>query len=103
MAELAKLQDNITPFDSTVARAMVEKELGKPISEIFSEFSSEPVAAASLAQVGLKYMITQTPGLDTQCLAFETSIVSRVDEHSDSNLQHSFRNHTSLIRRLPTS
>ncbi|MEW5317369.1 MAG: hypothetical protein WDW38_008671 [Sanguina aurantia] len=51
MAELAKLQDNITPFDSTVAFAMVEKELGKPISEIFSEFSSEPVAAASLAQV----------------------------------------------------
>jgi predicted unusual protein kinase regulating ubiquinone biosynthesis (AarF/ABC1/UbiB family) len=30
---------------------MVEKDLGRPIAEVFSEFSPEPVAAASLAQV----------------------------------------------------
>jgi predicted unusual protein kinase regulating ubiquinone biosynthesis (AarF/ABC1/UbiB family) len=29
----------------------VERELGAPISQLFSEFSAEPVAAASLAQV----------------------------------------------------
>ena len=33
------------------ARAVVEKELGAPIDTLFSEFSAEPVAAASLAQV----------------------------------------------------
>ncbi len=30
---------------------MVEKELGQPLERVFSEFGSEPVAAASLAQV----------------------------------------------------
>ncbi|CAK0781480.1 hypothetical protein CVIRNUC_005384 [Coccomyxa viridis] len=51
MQELARLQDNITPFDTTAARAVVETDLGQPIDAIFSEFSERPIAAASLAQV----------------------------------------------------
>lgn len=51
MGELAKLQDKIEPFSTVEARAAVERELGAPIEELFSEFSAEPVAAASLAQV----------------------------------------------------
>lgn len=51
MGELAKLQDKIEPFSTVEARAAVERELGAPIDELFSEFSAEPVAAASLAQV----------------------------------------------------
>ncbi|GAX80969.1 hypothetical protein CEUSTIGMA_g8404.t1 [Chlamydomonas eustigma] len=51
MRELAKLQDRIEPFSNLEARAMIEKDLGKPIEEIFSEFSEKPIAAASLAQV----------------------------------------------------
>lgn len=51
MAELARLQDGLATFSSVDARAMVEAELGAPIDTIFSEFSAEPVAAASLAQV----------------------------------------------------
>ena len=51
MNELASLQDKITPFSTPEARQTVEKELGAPIDEIFSEFSAEPIAAASLAQV----------------------------------------------------
>jgi aarF domain-containing kinase len=49
--ELQKLQDNVARFDNNTARALVESELGQPIDEIFSEFSEEPIAAASLAQV----------------------------------------------------
>mmetsp|Transcript_4227 Transcript_4227/g.7186 ORF Transcript_4227/g.7186 Transcript_4227/m.7186 type:complete len:850 (+) Transcript_4227:20-2569(+) len=51
MGELSRLQDNIETFPTEEARDLVEKELGNSIDELFSSFSSEPVAAASLAQV----------------------------------------------------
>lgn len=48
--QLRVLQDQLPPFSRAEAMAEVEHELGRPISEIFSEFS-EPIAAASIAQV----------------------------------------------------
>eukprot|EP00448_Togula_jolla_P013946 CAMPEP_0170579030 /NCGR_PEP_ID=MMETSP0224-20130122/5770_1 /TAXON_ID=285029 /ORGANISM="Togula jolla, Strain CCCM 725" /LENGTH=846 /DNA_ID=CAMNT_0010902035 /DNA_START=10 /DNA_END=2550 /DNA_ORIENTATION=- len=51
MKELARLQDNIEVFPTEEARSAIEKELGKPIDELFSSFSESPIAAASLAQV----------------------------------------------------
>jgi len=47
----ARLQDQVAPFPGTVARKQVEEELGGAIEDIFSEFSDEPVASASMAQV----------------------------------------------------
>lgn len=49
-AQLRVLQDRLTPFPTDIAKKMVEVELGRPLSEVFSDFS-EPVAAASIAQV----------------------------------------------------
>ncbi|MEY8827839.1 2-polyprenylphenol 6-hydroxylase [Sedimentitalea sp. XS_ASV28] len=49
-AQLRVLQDKLPPFSIDTARAAVERELGRPVSELFSEFS-EPIAAASIAQV----------------------------------------------------
>lgn len=51
LEELAVLQDSVQPFDSEIAKMQIETELGRPIEEVFSEISDEPVAAASLAQV----------------------------------------------------
>ncbi len=48
--QLRVLQDQLPPFPLAVARAEVEKELGQPLETMFSEFS-EPIAAASIAQV----------------------------------------------------
>jgi ubiquinone biosynthesis protein len=48
--QLRVLQDKLPPFPIEQAKAEVEKELGLPVDAIFSEFS-EPVAAASIAQV----------------------------------------------------
>jgi ubiquinone biosynthesis protein len=49
--ELAKLQDQVPPFSSALAIAIIEKSLGQPIAEIFDEFEAVPVASASIAQV----------------------------------------------------
>lgn len=48
--QLRVLQDKLPPFSIKLAHAEVEKELGQPVDELFSEFS-EPIAAASIAQV----------------------------------------------------
>lgn len=49
--ELATLYDKVPPFPSAEARAIVEKELGKPIDELFAHWEDEPVGAASFGQV----------------------------------------------------
>jgi len=49
--ELRKLQDEVPPFSSEEAVKIVEEEMGKEVKEIFSYFSMEPMAAASIAQV----------------------------------------------------
>jgi len=51
--ELAKLQDRVPPFDAELARAEVERGIGRPVEEVFAQFSREPVASASIAQVHL--------------------------------------------------
>ena len=49
--ELCKLQDGVPPFDGEVAKAIVEKELGKPIAKLFTSFTLKPQGGASIAQV----------------------------------------------------
>ena len=48
---LSSLQDDVEPFDSNVAKAIIEKALGAKLESIFAEFSHEPLASASVAQV----------------------------------------------------
>ncbi len=51
MVELQKLCDKVPSYDNKLAMATIEKELGKPVDELFSELTTDPVAAASLGQV----------------------------------------------------
>ncbi len=48
--QLKYLQDKLPPFATELARDMIAAELGVPVDQVFSAFS-EPVAAASIAQV----------------------------------------------------
>ncbi|HYP78730.1 MAG TPA: ubiquinone biosynthesis regulatory protein kinase UbiB [Steroidobacteraceae bacterium] len=49
--ELVKLQDQVPPFPGEVAQALIAEALGAPVSQLFRRFETEPLAAASIAQV----------------------------------------------------
>lgn len=49
--ELAKLQDQVPPFPSAEAVAIIEDELGGNVDQLFERFDREPMASASVAQV----------------------------------------------------
>jgi ubiquinone biosynthesis protein len=61
LAELKKLQERVPPFPSTLAVEQVERELGRPISELFSSFEMVPLAAGSLGQVHRAVAFDGTP------------------------------------------
>jgi predicted unusual protein kinase regulating ubiquinone biosynthesis (AarF/ABC1/UbiB family) len=48
---LKSLQDEVPAFSGARAKDIVSEELGKPTDEIFTDFSEEPLKAASLGQV----------------------------------------------------
>ncbi len=49
--ELAKLQDQVPPFPSVQAVALLEAAYRKPLQQVFKSFEHIPVASASVAQV----------------------------------------------------
>ena len=51
LEELAQLQDQLPGFESALAMACIEEDLGAPISSIYEQLDSEPISAASLGQV----------------------------------------------------
>ena len=46
-----KLQDQLPPFPNHIAFNIIESSFGQSITEVYREFSPNPVAAASLGQV----------------------------------------------------
>lgn len=49
--EFKKLQDMVPPVPFVEVKAVMEREIKRPLSEIFSEFVEKPIAAASVGQV----------------------------------------------------
>ncbi|MFW6359626.1 MAG: ABC1 kinase family protein [Chroococcales cyanobacterium] len=83
--ELVKLQDRVPAFDYEKVAAIIEKDLGKPISQLFRNFDPTPLAAASLGQVhkaklhsGEEVVVkVQRPGLH-QLFTIDLAILKRI-------------------------
>ncbi|MEN6439122.1 MAG: AarF/UbiB family protein [Syntrophobacter sp.] len=72
--EFKKLQDRVPPIAFQEVRGVIEKETGRTLPEIFSEFQEQSIAAASVGQVHLGRLHTGEktavkvirPGIDRQ-------------------------------------
>ena len=51
LSEVGKLTDSVPPLPSRDIQAVIVRELGKPLDQLFDRFDVEPLAAASLCQV----------------------------------------------------
>jgi predicted unusual protein kinase regulating ubiquinone biosynthesis (AarF/ABC1/UbiB family) len=94
LEELAQLQDQLPGFESQLAMACIEDDLGAPVDEIFAELEREPISAASLGQVhrGLLHsgervaVKVQRPGLREQ-ITLDLYIVRNLASWLNRNVQ----------------
>jgi len=98
---LTRLQDNVEPFPAQEAEAIVSEELGVRTSKAFSDFTAEPIAAASLGQVhraalrdGSPVAVkVQRPGIRQQIaedLDALDEVATWMDRHTRTGRQYEF-------------
>lgn len=56
--ELQKLQSEVAPTPFHILKARVEKELGKPLTEVFEYFDEKPIGSASIGVVHKAKLLT---------------------------------------------
>jgi predicted unusual protein kinase regulating ubiquinone biosynthesis (AarF/ABC1/UbiB family) len=107
---LARLQDNVEPFPFEEVEQIVSSELGARISKLFMTFETEPMAAASLAQVhratmrdGREVVVkVQRPHIREQIVddmeALE-QVAEFIDAHTEVGKRYEFTNMLSDLRR----
>ena len=93
LEELAQLQDQLPGFDSALAMACIEEDLGASVDSIYAELEREPISAASLGQVhrgtlhdGQRVAVkVQRPGLREQ-ITLDLYIVRNIAAWLNSNI-----------------
>ncbi len=93
LEELAQLQDQLPGFESDLAMACIEEDLGAPVDDLFEELEREPISAASLGQVhrgvlknGQRVAVkVQRPGLREQ-ITLDLYIVRNIAAWLNSNI-----------------
>jgi ubiquinone biosynthesis protein len=61
VSEFKLLRDHVPAESFDTVRTIVEADLGRPLTAIFKEFATEPLAAASIAQVHAATLVTGEP------------------------------------------
>ncbi len=100
--ELAKLQDRVPPFSYPEVEQIFQEEWGGAHTEFLSDFSSEPVAAASISQVHHARLMVededgirrerkvvvkiQRPGID-KIIAVDLEILSQIAGFIEDHLE----------------
>ena len=98
LSELAKLQNQVKPFNSIQSRQIVTEALGKPLEEIFSEFSDDPVASASIAQVHRARLIEN--GQEVAVKVFKGEVTSDGFPEDEMNACITAGNHEHLVKLI---
>lgn len=83
IAALSRLQDDVGPFPFAQVERTVAEDFGQPIAALFREFSTQPIASASVAQVHrarlpdghLVAVKVRRPDIEELC-AFDLSVMS---------------------------
>jgi predicted unusual protein kinase regulating ubiquinone biosynthesis (AarF/ABC1/UbiB family) len=98
---LTRLQDRVEPFPFNEVEQIVDTELGVRISKAFSDFESQPIAAASLGQVhraalrdGRRVVVkVQRPGIREEMskdLDVLGDIAAFLDSHTEAGRKYEF-------------
>ncbi len=82
--ELERLQDTVPPTDFALIQAQVEKELKKPLNEVFPTFEPVPVASASLGQV---HFATLSNGAEVAVKVFRPGVDKLIETDLDILLE----------------
>lgn len=93
LEELAQLQDQLPGFDSALAMACIEEDLGASVDDIYESLEREPISAASLGQVhrgvlknGQRVAVkVQRPGLREQ-ITLDLYIVRNIAAWLNTNI-----------------
>jgi ubiquinone biosynthesis protein len=80
LAELTKLQDSAPPVPFEAIRETLVAELGQPIENVFAEFDSQPLAAASIGQA---HAATLPDGTEVVVKIRRPGVVEAVNEDLD--------------------
>jgi len=107
---LERLQDHVEPISYEEVERIISSELGIRISKAFAEFETEPLAAASLAQVHRAYMRdgravvvkVQRPNIREQIvedLEALNEIARFLDAHTELGRRYEFENMLVNLRK----
>lgn len=80
LAELTKLQDSAPPVPFEAIRETLVSELGQPIENVFAEFDTQPLAAASIGQA---HAATLPDGTEVVVKIRRPGVVETVNEDLD--------------------
>jgi predicted unusual protein kinase regulating ubiquinone biosynthesis (AarF/ABC1/UbiB family) len=94
LESLARLQDQLEPFDFDIVRDTIQDELGVRLSRIFDDIDEKPLAAASIGQVhaavlrGGRDVVVKVQRPDIRRIIFDDldvleSVAERIEAHSE--------------------